>query len=342
MGHVQMNIFSIRFVVLVALLLALSACAGKSTNQVSRQAFETPTVSSSKRINQEINESALLARANSDSQPYVLGHGDKLSVAVFRVDELNSVIRLNAEGFAILPLLGRVKLGGLTVLEAEDLIAKMLSKDYIQNPQVSLFVEEYRSQEITIMGEVKTPNIYNVERPRSILELLSMAGGVSDNAADLIRVSTSELDPNSGERVRQNLLIDINAMLANGDSLLDLRLSGGDSIYVPEAGVVYIEGAVEKPGAYKIAGNLNLMQALSLAGGAEWAANQNRVRIIRNINQSPKSLQVSVAKIRDQKEEDVALKDGDIVVVEFSGIKKIASRFMRGVDSIVGFGYSLN
>lgn len=326
----------------VVLMLLVAACGPKVSNQVSREVFENPSISASKKLNKEIAESALVAKIRSEEEPYVLGHGDKLSITVFRIDDLNATLRINADGYSILPLLGRLKLGGLTVSEAENLIASELQRDYVQNPQVSLYVDEYRSQEITVMGEVNSPDIYNVERPRSIMELLSMAGGVSDNAADMIRISTKKLDETSGELVRQNLLIDVNSMLSAGDALYDIRLSGGDAIYVPEAGVVYIEGAVEKPGAYKISGNLNVLQALSLAGGAEWAANQNQVRIIRNIDKTPKSLNVSLAKIRDQKEDDIALQDGDIVIVEYSGLKKIASGFMRGVDSIIGFGYNLN
>lgn len=331
-----------RSAVLVLLALLLQSCASKQVNRVTRDEFNAPTSTQFDNLNQDIANSALFAKSEIENEPYVLGRGDKLELTVFRVDELNAVIRINAAGDVILPLLGRMTLGGLTVPESEALIAEKLKADYLQDPQVSIYVEEYRSQEITVMGRVKSPNIYSVERPRSVMEMLSLAGGVDENAAETIRVSTKQLDAESGEIVQQNFLLNIRAMLSNQDTMLNLRLSGGDAIFVPEAGVVYVEGAVSKPGPYKISGKVNVLQALSMAGGPEWAANQDKIRIIREINKVSVSLDVNLAKIREQREKDVVLKDGDIIVVGYNGIKRVASQVLKGVNSIVGFGYTIN
>ena len=327
----------------VLFCVMLTSCASKSGNPVSREEFNHESSKASvNSLNNAITNRALLSKTESDESVYLLGPGDILELSVFRVEELNSTVRINGNGKLMLPLIGLVEVAGKSVSEAEIAIAQALSKDYLQDAQVSLFVTEYRSQQITVMGEVNSPDIYNVTRPRTVMEMLSIAGGISSEAADTVRVSTTQPDSRTGAKVKQNYLLNLKALLSDHDGVANLRLAGGDAIYVPAAGVVYVEGAVEKPGAYKINGDVNVLQAISMAGGIPWAGNQGSVRIVRQLADRPVSLEVNLNKIREQRETDVFLRDGDIIVVSYSGTKRVVSQFLKGVNSIVGFGYSLN
>ena len=326
----------------VALASVLAAC-GQTNKELTIEDFNKlskTTVTGD--LNNQIRSAAILDKASSDDQSYYLGPGDLIEISVFRIEDLNTQVRVNGKGELFLPLLGVVKVSGLTVEEAELFIARKLEADFLQNPQVSIFVSEYRSQEITVMGAVTKPDIYSVTKSRSVVEMISLAGGVTEDAADSIRVSSSAINKESGELEKRNFVISINGLLTDRESLSQIRLKGGDAIFVPEAGVVYVEGAVEKPGAYKMAGDVTVLQALSLAGGAKWASNQSNVRVVRNLNGQPTSVEVNLNKVRDQDGQDVRLEDGDIVIVDYGTAKRLVSGFLNGVRSFVGFGYTLN
>jgi polysaccharide export outer membrane protein len=284
----------------------------------------------------------MLRQSEFSQEVYRLGAGDLIELSVFRIDDLNRKIRVSGRGELFLPLLGVIKVAGMTLSEAEVLIAQKLSIDYIQNAQVSLFVTEYRSQEVTVMGAVKSPDIYNITRSRGVVEMLSLAGGVSDRAADTIRVSSTVIDTESGLPVKKNFVLSINGLLSDREALANIRLRGGDAVFVPEAGVVYVEGSVKKPGAYKMAGDVTVMQALSLAGGPKWESDQSKIRVIRNFNGVANAVRIDLNKVRDLKDEDVVLQDGDIVIVDSGQVKKIFAGVFNGITSVVGFGYNVN
>jgi polysaccharide export outer membrane protein len=334
---------SVRYRLLgLVLLIALSGCSG-SGRTVSLEDFnQSSRTEIIQSVNQKLKTGAVLDKALLRDEIYKLGAGDLLEVSVFRVDELNRSVRVNGAGNLVLPLLGPIQVAGRSSADAEIEIAARLLKEYLQDPQVSIFVKEYRSQEVTVMGAVNNPDIYNVTRTRGVVEMLSMAGGVSESAADTIRVSTVQTDPQTGKTVKRNLVLSINGLLSDREALSDIRLSGGDAIFVPEAGVVYVEGAVEKPGAYKMSGDVNVLQAISMAGGIPWAGNQSKVKVVREISGKATAVEINLNKIRQQTEDDVVLQDGDIVIVNYGSGKRIVSGFVKGVTSFVGFGYNLN
>ena len=289
-------------------LLVLQGCASGGGKVISVEEFnQRSSNSASATINERIRNAAALEKASGEDIDYKLGAGDLIEVNVFRVEDLNKSVRVNGRGVIVLPLLGEVKVAGLSLTEAERLISDRLSEDFIQDPQVSLFVQEFRSHEITVMGAVNNPNIYNVTRSRTVVEMLSLAGGVSEDAADTIRVSSKVEQAGSKTPVAKNFVLSVNALLSDRESLSDLRLTGGDVIFVPEAGVVYVEGAVNSPGAYKMSGDVTVLQALSLAGGPKWESNQSRVRVVRDFSGVATAVEVNLNKVRDQKSQDVVL-----------------------------------
>jgi len=318
-------------------LLALAGCAG------SPQVHEFANLETQKQdeefvsLNEKIAQGAAMVKQSPAAQVYSLGTGDLLELTVFRVPELNRKVRVDAGGQIMLPLLGTLDVGGLSVGQAESLIADKLAADYLQNPQVSLFVEEFRSQEITVMGAVDKPDVYSVKRARSIFEMLSLAGGLTRNAGDLIRVKTKQLDPESGQLESIDLIMSLNKLLAGDGPAANFMLAAGDSILVPEAGFVTVEGAVEKPGSYKMNGETNVIKAVALAGGIPWTGKQKSIRVIRNVADELVVIDVDLREVRDQPNNDIVLQDGDVVSVSHSPTRRAVAGFFRAAGQILGY-----
>ncbi|MFT5717138.1 MAG: polysaccharide export outer membrane protein [Oleiphilaceae bacterium] len=328
--------------VVICIFAVLQGCGGNKQT-LTLDEFNDRSQSSMKQdLNEQIRSAALLGQPSDGSDLYVLGAGDLVEVSVFRIEDLNRTVRINGDGEMFLPLLGILKVKGLSLPVAEQLIADKLSADYIQNAQVSLFVKEYRSQEVTVMGAVNKPDIYKITRSRGVVEMLSLAGGVSEQAADTIRVSSTVLDKETGLPVKRNFVLSINGLLSDREALAGIRLKGGDAVFVPEAGVVYVEGSVKNPGAYKMTGDVTVLQALSLAGGPKWESDQSSVRVVRDLNGVANAVRIDLNKVRNQKSDDLVLQDGDIVIVDYGQVKQVVSGFLNGVRSFVGFGYRIN
>ncbi|MCG6871615.1 MAG: polysaccharide biosynthesis/export family protein [Gammaproteobacteria bacterium] len=268
---------------------------------------------------------------------YRVGPGDVLNIAVFQVDELNRKVRVNAKGEILIPLLGVVSVGGHSVAEVESLLAAQLGEKFLRNPQVSIFIEEYRSQQVTVMGSVKQPSIYSIREPRTVLEMLSEAGGLSEEAGTKIYAQAIAEDPISGKPVPQKFVIDLGNLLEGVDPRLNIVLRGGDSVYVPKAGMVFVEGAVRKPGAYRMQGNTNVMKAITMAGGPEFQARQGGIQIFRQRDGENQIIELDLDRVRDNTRQDVTLLDGDVVVVPSSAVKTGFAGFWRGVSGLFTF-----
>jgi len=320
----------------------ISACATSNSESQNKKFFpeSVNTDSSFVDLNKQIANSAVLKNVEALEDVYYLGSGDVLELTVFQVEELNTKVRVNGKGEIILPLLGKLSVKGLPVSDVEELIRARLEADFLQNPQVGLFIEEYRSQQITVMGAVESPNVYSVRKTRSVFEMLSLAGGLTELASDKIRINTTQLNPETGELVEQDLILSVKKLLEGVEQATSLRLSGGDSIFVPDAGVIFVEGAVEKPGSYVMEGNTTVLKAIALAGGVPWSGKEGSVQVVRDIGGEPYAIDVNLYKVRNQKGDDIALQDGDIVMVSHSATKRFLSGFFKTAGQI--FGYNIN
>jgi len=190
------------------------------------------------------------------------------------------------------------------------------------------------------MGAVKEPDVYSVRQTRSIFEMLSLAGGLSGSASDKIRVKTKQVNAETGQLIEQDLILSVKKLLEGVEEASSLKLSGGDSIFVPEAGVIFVEGAVEKPGSYVMEGETTVLKAIAVAGGVPWSGKEGSVQVIRDIAGEPHAIDVNLHKVRNQRGDDIVLTDGDIVVVDHSAAKRFLSGFFKTAGQI--FGYSLN
>jgi polysaccharide biosynthesis/export protein len=218
---------------------------------------------------------------NAPAQDYMVGEGDVLRINVFGHDELTTVARVSGDGSIKFPLIGQLDVGGLTLLQISDRISTSLSDGYVVDPQVSIFVQEFRSKKAFIMGEVNKPGFHVLSGNTTFLELLSVAGGVTKDAADKATIKRKS-DPTNKEEII--ITVDLKSLLERGDTSRDVPIMDGDSIYIPKTGVFYATGEVVKPGEYKYVEGMTVIKAITVAGGFTGIASKGRVKIMRKVN----------------------------------------------------------
>ena len=250
---------------------------------------------------------------DKDSSEYVIGHGDVLSVNIYRNSDLDSSLHVDTAGMISLPLLGDMKVSGLTPYKVRDKIAEGLKK-YITNPQVTVTVSTYQSQKITVMGEVSSPGILQIEKPQPIAELISKAGGFTENAnrdnVTIIRKDSTGL--------RQIINVDIRKMLEQGDTTQNISIYKDDIVYVPkDVRKVTVLGEVTSPGTVDIKEDrLGILEAVAKAGGFTEGANKNSI-IVMGKNDKSHARVLDYQQILDNKDlsKNITLSDGEVVYV---------------------------
>ena len=213
-------------------------------------------------------------------QEYIVGDGDVLSIRVYDNEELDTTVRVGNDGIISIPLLGQVKVGGMDVSSIATHIENLLADGYLLAPQVNVFVEEYRSKKVTILGQVNRPGLNELQGSISLLELISRAGGLTQDAGELITIKRKTHNGSDGTKI---ITIDGKKLIEQGDISLDIPIQDGDSIYVAKAGVFYVTGEVQRPGSYKHEENPTVLKAITLAGGLTDHGAPGRIRIIRRI-----------------------------------------------------------
>ncbi|MEW6571042.1 MAG: SLBB domain-containing protein [Nitrospirota bacterium] len=218
---------------------------------------------------------------NSRAQDYVIGEGDVLKITVYNHDDLTTVARVSGDGYINFPLIGHVEVKGLTLPQISQKISSMLTDGYIVNPQVNIFIQEFRSKKAFIMGEVSKPGLYVLPGHTSFLALISEAGGLTKDAGDKAILKRKS---NSNDNDEKIINIDLKRLVEKGDTSLDVPIVDGDSIYIAKAGVFYVTGEVKKPDAYKYDEGTTVIKAVTMGGGFTDKAARNKVRIIRKLN----------------------------------------------------------
>ncbi len=269
----------------------------------------------------------ILFTASSMLADYHVGAGDVLDIKIFEDPDASGTFEVSPDGFINFPYIGRIKVEGKTTSQIENLLEQKLKEGKIYvNPHVSVSVAKYRSKKVVVLGEVEKPGVYSINRELTILDVLSMCGGLTDRAGDrliLLRGGSAATSVTSasgkfvrgigaGQEVRVVSLVDL---LQKGNLKENYRVKNGDIIFVPEAGKVYLFGEVKKPGVYKFHEGMTLLQAVVKAGGFTVRAAPSRVRIIRMSGGKEKVIEVNMKKIIDNEEKDVKLKNGDVVVI---------------------------
>lgn len=211
------------------------------------------------------------------AEDYLLGGGDTVYVSVYEQPDLTTTARISQDDGTIpFPLLGEVTIAGLSPEDAGSKIAKLLkNRGFIKNPQVTLTVQEFLSQKIPVMGQVHSPGEYPLKGKSRVIDLIAQAGGLKEDAADVITVVKNE----GGKSVKHE--IDLLRFYA-GDMDQNVEVSKGDFILVPRMKKFFIQGEVNQPGMYRLERDMTVMQALSVGGGVNGRGSLKGMKVTRH------------------------------------------------------------
>jgi polysaccharide export outer membrane protein len=216
---------------------------------------------------------------------YIVGEEDVLKITVYNYPDMTTTERVSGEGIITLPLVGDIKVAGMTTDRVAKTIAEKLADGFIVNPNVSVFVVEFRSKKAIIMGYVNKPGIYMLSGNTTFLELISLAGGLSKDAGYKATIKRKLSGSTGGEGI---ITVDLKKLVEQGDTALNIFLMDGDSVFIAKAGVFYLTGEVKSPAAYKYEEGLTVIKAVTMAGGFTDKASESRIRIIRKIDKNEK------------------------------------------------------
>ena len=262
----------------------------------------------------------------ADISTLKLGPGDLLELSVYGVPELNTKARVSGSGDLYLPLVDYVHVGGLTLEASQKLIEMRLTVGgFVKNPHVSLFINEYTSQGVTVLGEVVRPGIYPATGERRLFDVISAAGGFTDKAGKVVTITRRE---KTVPPVRVQLPRQLESSTADNVDIVP-----GDTIVVSRAGIVYVVGDVGRPSGFVMeSDSITVLQAIAMAGGTNRTAKLNAARIIRKTPSGMQEETIPLKKILQAKMQDLPMSADDILFVPSSAGKSAA---YRGVDAVL-------
>jgi len=279
---------------------------------------------------------------------YIVGPEDVLRIDVFDVKELTDVeVRVDNDGTIALPGIARVRAAGLTPKQIKTELESEWGKAYLESPQVSVFVKEFHAQRVAVIGAVEEPGLYDLPSARTLIDMLSMAGGLSKRVsgyagryAYLTRKGGFEnfVPPEGSRLIAPNKLqIELRRLLYSNDTSLDLEVKPFDIISVSKADIVYVAGSgVKRPAGFVLEDRdqVTVVQALAMAEGFASNAKKGSAFVIRSEpDGSKKRIPVNLGKILNGKAPDIELAANDILFVpnssERAGLK-------RGLESALG------
>jgi polysaccharide export outer membrane protein len=211
---------------------------------------------------------------------YTVGDGDVLDINVYENDDISTTVRVSANDTIRVPLIGEVDVADLTVSQVASRIETLLRDGYLVNPQVDVFVKEYRSKKVIILGQVNGPGLYELRGKTTLLEFISTAGGLTQDAGS---IATIKRTPTDADKI-DNIVIDLNRLIKKGDTSLNIEVRDGDSVYIAKADVYYVSGEVKNPGYYKLEDEVTVIKAITTAGGFSKIAAKGRVKVNRVID----------------------------------------------------------
>ena len=233
-----------------------------------------------------IPQSAQTPAPASKSANYVVGPHDVLTVTVFNEPQLSGRFRVENDGQFTYPFLGRIQAGGTSVAEIAALLTTGLANGYLRNPQVNVDVEQFRSQNVFVMGEVRAPGRYTLTGSVTLIEALAQAGSTAPTAGGDILILRRAKPSDGSPTLPQDADAEIQRVnlrdLQAGKLTANVTIRDGDTIFVPKAERFFVTGHVRNPGAYNHEPNLTVLQAISLAGGLTDRGSNRGVQIIRN------------------------------------------------------------
>ncbi len=325
-----MNKIFLSFILLLVTAVLLNGCAEerfKSNTELKDFQDHSKEIAAKTEKQQLFNS---ILTAPPEEAEYVLGPGDLLTVTVFETEDLNAEARVSSRGFVSLPILDRVNVLGLTVAETEEKIETLLKEKFLQNPHVSVFVKERISNQITLVGSFNKPGTYDYVSGRRLLDIIAVAEGLSGKAASLAYLTRE--DPKS--KTRRNYIVDLNALIKDGDMKYNVAIASGDVIFIPEAGQCFVDGAVRNPGIYPVRGDITITEAIVLAGGLAGYADDDKIKLIRYTGKGQREIiSLSYSELQEGLGDTIKLRDQDVIYAESSS----SGLFSSGMGFSVGF-----
>lgn len=289
--------------------------------------------------NKNWNERIQQLSFNAASTDYRLGAGDLITVDVFGIEGFGRNLRVSSTGTITLPYVGAVKAAGTTTTELEEQLRKQLDGRFIKNPQVSVFVVEYRSQSVFVLGAVQKPGQYQITSPLRLIDAIGLAGGLNLEAADNYAVvqkkgaTSGPAAENAGAtqvaQKSESIRINLKDLLENGKMDLNVPITGGDVVQIPERQIsrYYVIGDVNRPGAFEMPRqeNMFISQALAEAGGPMRTAKMSEAVLVRwDEAGQRKELPIDVSGIMKGRKPDLPLQANDVLFLPGSTAKSVA------------------
>lgn len=270
-----------------------------------------------------------------------IGPNDLIVVSVYDAPELTRTVRVGADGLIRLPMLKqRLKAQGLYPADLETAIANALREEQILvDPFVTVTIAEYHSRPISVAGAVKMPLVFQAEGPTTLLEAIARAQGLREDAGREILVSGSQAGPD-GKPLVLTRRINVRALIDDADPELNLKLSGGEEIRVPEVSKIYVLGNVKKPGAFPVqdGSDTTVFQMLALAEGLMPYAAGEAFIYRREGNGAKNEIPIPLSKIMNRKAPDVSLVANDILYIPDDKGKRMT---LGALEKLVGVSAAL-
>jgi polysaccharide biosynthesis/export protein len=267
---------------------------------------------------------------SASNNSLLISPGDSIHISVLDNPDLDQHARVTDAGEVPVQGIGNVKVASMSPAEAASAIHdRFVSARFLNHPQVAVVVDQYATQNVTIIGEVRLPGAYPLSTPRPILDVIALGGGLSEVADRNIVVERHGDQSNpipymvsndAGQAIKEQVLV-----------------NPGDTVVVPKAGIVYVLGDVNRPGGYTMTDNqatMSLLEALSIAGGAAKTAKLGHARLIRKVDHT--ETEISLGDIQKGKHPDFAMAPGDILFVPFSYAKNLVISSSSGVVGAAG------
>ena len=335
---------NLRAILCSSIVILLGSCGPTSlqTDPAKNLKYKAPEPSVVE-INQTL--ATLAMSMGSSATDYQLGPEDLVQITMYNVPDNEGratprtlSVRVSHEGKISLPLIGEIGVSGLTISGLEKNLTTRYAK-YILNPQVGVLVTEYR-QRVSVIGAVQKSAVFELTGPKTVIDILAMAGGVTDRAGTQVHIYRQ------GPKGRESFVIDLmvlasNASLITADNagLITMPVQAGDVINVPLAGMFFVDGAVKRSGPYPLGRRYSLTQALATAGGVDPELNSSEVTIFRRKGTSGmEQIAVDLDSVMAGTATDLQIEADDVIVVAMSGAKYFVKRFVGTIVSGLSVG----
>ncbi len=280
---------------------------------------------------------------------YVLGADDEIVIRALDAEELsNKPMRVDGSGYITLPMVGKMHIAGLTVRELELEVEKKLSR-YVVDPDVSILITAYRSQPVSILGSVRNPGTHQLEGHKTLIEVLSLAGGLSSEAGNLLKI-TRRADwgkiPLPGAAMDESgecsvAEIGLRSLLDARNPRENIEIMPNDVLLVPRGKMIYVVGEVKKSGGFVFPEreSVSVLQAIAMAEGVSPTAATKNARIIRPVVGANRiEIAINLRNILAGKSADVPLQPDDILFVPNNYAK---SAFRRTLETTIATATSM-